>query len=100
MLTSKIRLKVENILKKIAYSESITFKERVEIEKIANQDQSVSAWLKRAQRKQLNRENNDKVDKLINDLDLGSADPQSNFNPKEEDLGEWFLGAPSWITRS
>ena len=47
-----------------------------------------------------NKLNTNPLDELLNGLDLCSSDPHSTYNPDQEDLGEWFSGAPSWIRRS
>ena len=41
-----------------------------------------------------------KRSRLINELNIGSSEPDSTYNPKHEDLGSWFSGAPSWVSRS
>ena len=78
--------------------ESVSLKERLYLSKYADQNQTVSNCLRRAQLSQQKINNN--IDKLLNNLDLNPSDPQSIFQDKEDDLGEWFCGAPSWLGRS
>ena len=100
MLSTASRLRIQQILIKLSKGDIVTLEERIYINKFANRDQTVSAWLKRAIRLQQNNESTNPIDKLINGLDLGSSDPNSTFNPDQEDLGDWFTGAPSWLGRS
>ncbi len=78
----------------------VTLEERIYINKYAARNQNVSAWLRQASNQQRNKDDFNPIDKLLNELDLCSSDPHSTFNPKNDDLGEWFSGAPSWIRRS
>tara|TARA_B100001250_G_C19484552_1_gene650201 strand:+ start:247 stop:417 length:171 start_codon:yes stop_codon:yes gene_type:complete len=55
--------------------------------------------LKRAIRIQQKFEAKTSIDKLIKGLDLGSSDPNSSFNTDQDDLGDWFSGAPTWLGR-
>ena len=40
------------------------------------------------------------IDQLLDSLNLGTEEPYSEFNPEKEDLGDWFMGCPSWLARS
>jgi hypothetical protein len=40
------------------------------------------------------------IDRLLADLDLGPAEPDEGFDPGDDDLGDWFRGAPGWLRRS
>ena len=100
MLSTSSRLKIQSILKRLARGEEVSLSERIYVKKHAERDQSVSSWLKRARRIQQKHLINDSIDSLINQLDLGSPDPDSSYNPDQEDLGDWFKGAPSWLGRS
>ncbi len=100
MLSTSTRLRLENILSRIANGEEVSLQERVYVHKFADRDQTVSSWLKKARRLQQKSSNSDCIDKLLNDLALGSSDPRSSYQPEEDDLGEWFGGAPSWLGRS
>ena len=99
MLSSSTSLKVKEILKRIASNQAVKLQERVFVQDLADKDQKVNAWFKRARRLQQQRRN-DGIDDLLNGLDLGQIDQNSIFKQGEDDLGEWFSGAPSWITRS
>ena len=101
MLTTSSRLRIQAILSRIALGNVVTLKERIYINKYASRNQNVSAWLRKASYLQRNPNiSNDPIDDLLNGLDLCSTDPHSTFNQDQDDLGEWFSGAPSWVRRS
>ena len=100
MLSTNSRLKIQNILNRLANNQEVTLQERIFINKFADRDQSVASWLRRAKKMQKSSNSKDPIEDLINDLGIGSPDPHSSFNPNQEDLGDWFSGAPSWVTRS
>tara|TARA_Y100001968_G_scaffold310380_1_gene331241 strand:+ start:1843 stop:2145 length:303 start_codon:yes stop_codon:yes gene_type:complete len=100
MLTTSSRLRIQEILSRIAAGDKVTLEERIYINKYAAKNQNVSSWLRKASLIQRSKHNSNPIDKLLNGLDLCSEDPHSTFNPDQDDLGEWFSGAPSWIKRS
>ena len=100
MLTTTARIRIQEILNRIANGNDVTLEERIYLNKYASRNQNVSAWLRKASYLQRNKLNSNHIDELINGLDLCSSDPHSTFNPDQDDLGEWFSGAPSWIRRS
>ena len=100
MLTTSARIRIQEILTRIAKGKKVTLEERIYINKYASRNQNVSAWLRKASHLQRNKLNSNPIDELINGLDLCSSDPHSTYNPDQDDIGEWFSGAPSWIRRS
>ncbi len=101
MISSSNRDQIENILRRIATGAEISFNERILIDNFADGDQTVANWLKRAQRVRLGEnQTSNQIDLLLKNLDLGSPDPDTSYKPEEDDLGEWFCGAPSWLGRS
>ena len=100
MLTTSSRLRIQEILTRIANGNKVTLEERIYINKYASKNQNVSNWLRKASRLQRKSKNSNAIDELLNGLDLNSCDPDSTYNPNQDDLGEWFSGAPSWIRRS
>ncbi len=100
MLTTSSRLRIQEILQRLALGNEVTLEERIYINKYASRDQNVSAWLHKASNIQRNKLRSNPIDELLNGLDLCSSDPHSTFNEDQDDLGEWFSGAPSWIRRS
>tara|TARA_B100001250_G_C19790850_1_gene786424 strand:+ start:2011 stop:2313 length:303 start_codon:yes stop_codon:yes gene_type:complete len=100
MLTTSSRLRIQEILTRIAQGNGVTLEERIYINKYASNNQNVSAWLRKASHLQRNKLSYNPVDELLNGLDLCSSDPYSTYIPEQDDLGEWFSGAPSWLRRS
>ena len=101
MLTTSTRLRIQEILSRLAMGKPVTLEERIYINKHARKNQNVSSWLRKATRMQRNLTvSNNPIDELLNGLDLNSDEPDSQFNPDRDDLGEWFSGAPSWVRRS
>tara|TARA_B100000700_G_scaffold243138_1_gene270955 strand:- start:346 stop:648 length:303 start_codon:yes stop_codon:yes gene_type:complete len=100
MLTTSSRLRIQEILGRLSTGNEVTLEERIYINKYARNNQNVSSWLRKATRIQRNKHTSNPIDKLLNGLDLCSEEPHSTYNPDQDDLGEWFSGAPSWIRRS
>ena len=100
MLTTSTRVRIQEILKRIAEGNKVSLDERIYINKYASSNQNVSAWLRKASYLQRNQVHSNPTDELLSGLDLCSSDPHSTYNPNHDDLGEWFSGAPSWIRRS
>ncbi len=100
MLTTSSRLRIQEILTRLAEGNHVTLEERIYINKYATKNQNVSTWLRKASRIQRNKDVSHPIDELLFGLDLCSDEPHSTYNPDQDDLGEWFSGAPSWIRRS
>jgi hypothetical protein len=100
MLSTPTRLRLQAILDRIARGQPVSLGERVYVQKFADRDHTVASWLRRARRRQLSDDSDDGIDRLLADLDLGSVEPDDRFRPGEDDLGDWFSGAPPWLRRS
>ena len=100
MLTTSSRLRIQEILTRLSMGNQVTLEERIYINKYATKNQHVSSWLRKASRIQRKEPIKNHIDELLTGLDLGSDEPNSIYNPDQDDLGEWFSGAPSWIRRS
>ncbi len=100
MLSTATQHKLEDILSRLADGQEVGIEERIYLNKFADQDPKVASWLTRAKRKQQQEKPIDEIDQLLTDLDICSTDPDENFHPEHDDLGNWFSGAPSWLGRS
>ena len=100
MLSTSTRIRIQEILKRIAMNKEVSLEERIYINKHASRDQNVSAWLRKASYIQRNKSSSNGIDELLNGLDLCSSDPHATYDQENDDLGEWFSGAPEWIKRS
>ena len=70
------------------------------LQKNADSDQSVASWFHMARGKQQKADKTqDPIDNLLEGLSIGNNEPDNSQNA-HEDLGEFFRGAPSWLSRS
>ena len=100
MLRTSARFQIQEILTILSKGNEVTLEERIYINKYASRNQNVSSWLRKASHHQRNKLTSNPIDELINGLDLCSSDPHSTYDPYQDDLGEWFSGAPKWLRRS
>ncbi|MCP9796313.1 MULTISPECIES: hypothetical protein [Cyanophyceae] len=100
MLTPTTRLRLQEIIGRIADSRPVSLHERIYVQKFADRDASVWSWLRRAQRTQQRGEPESELDRLTGSLDLGDPCDSEGFDPGRDDLGDWFSGAPNWLRRS
>ncbi|MEB3200587.1 MAG: hypothetical protein VKK62_08690 [Synechococcaceae cyanobacterium] len=100
MLTPSTRLRLQEIIERIAGSQPVSLQERIFVQKFADRDPSVWTWLRRARRRQQNPGGGDGLDGFLAQMDLGEPGPDGAFDPRRDDLGEWFSGAPDWLRRS
>ncbi len=100
MLSTTNRVRIQEIFTRIARGNEVTLEERIYINKYASRNQNVSACLRKASHLQRKTNISNPKAELINGLNLFSVDPHSTFNPDQDDLGEWFSRAHSWIRRS
>jgi hypothetical protein len=100
MLTPPTRLRLQNIIERIADSAPVSLQERIYVQKFADRDPTVGSWLRRARRRQLQGEPRGGLDGFLAAMDLGEVGAEGAFDPRRDDLGEWFSGAPNWLRRS
>jgi len=100
MLSPTTRLRLQGILDRISQDQPVTLQERIYLQKFADRDQGVADWLRRARRQRSQTSSADGIDRFLDALNLGPADPDGHFRGGEEDLGDWFGGAPGWLRRS
>lgn len=105
MLTPTTRLRLQAIIAKIGADQPVTLQERIYVQKFADRDQGVAAWLLTARRQQrqqslLPAPARDGIDALLEQMNLGPADPDATYRPGEDDIEGWFGGAPGWVRRS
>lgn len=100
MLTPTTRLRLQEIIGRIADSRPVSLHERIYVQKFADRDASVWSWLRRAQRRQRGGTAGSELDQFMGALDLGEPCDSVGFDPDRDDLGDWFSGAPHWLRRS
>ena len=100
-LSIQTREKIQEIIRRISVNEDITLQERIFVENHAKNSSSIWTWLKRASSiRRHGEQNQESINGLIQSLGLDGLDPENQFNPKKEDIAEWFGGAPDWVRRS
>jgi hypothetical protein len=105
MLTPTTRLRLQAIIAKIGADQPVTLEDRIYVQKFADRDQGVAAWLRNARRRQqrqgvLPAPARDGIDSLLEQMNLGPADPDVSYRPGDDDIEGWFGGAPGWVRRS
>jgi hypothetical protein len=105
MLTPSTRLRLRAILDRIGADQPVTLQERIYVQKFADRDQGVAAWLREARQRQRQHAPQpaparDGIDALLEQMRLGPADPESAYRPGEDDIEGWLGGAPGWLRRS
>ena len=73
MLTPSTRLRLQNIIERIANSEPVNLNERIYVQKFADRDPSVWGWLKQAQRQQLEGLPKPGLDRFLADMNIGEV---------------------------
>lgn len=100
MLTPATRLRLQEIIGRIALDRPVSLDERIYLQKFADRDQTVAGWLRRARRRQLVGEPRGGLDRLLADVDVGEVEPDHPRRIDPDDIGDWFGGAPGWLRRS
>jgi len=100
MLTPSTRLRLQDIIGRIADSQPVTLRERIYVQKFADRDASVWSWLRGAQRAQRRGEPESDLEHFMAQMNLGEPCDNKGFDPSRDDLGDWFSGAPSFLRRS
>jgi len=100
MLTPATRLRLEDIIRRIADGEPVSLQDRIYVQKFADHDATVWTWLRQAQRRQRHGWPQARLDRFLDSLALGEGEEDPGFDPRRDDLGDWFSGAPHWIRRS
>ena len=58
-------------------------------------------WLKKASSlRRHDHQNQESINGLIQSLALDGLELENQYNPKNDDIAEWFGGAPDWVRRS
>ena len=100
-LTNKSRLKIKNIVKRISEDKQVSLEERIYLEKIAKHNSTIWTWLKKANSlRRHGKQNSDGINGLIQTLGLDGLETENHFDPKNDDIADWFSGSPDWVRRS
>ena len=101
LLSNQKRLKLQGIIKRIVRDKEVSLEERIYVEKFAKHNSTISLWLKKANSLRRNGEKRKiGIDRLLQSLGIDALDKENHFNPNEDDISDWFRGAPDWLKRS
>lgn len=101
MLSTRIRLQVEAICKKIELKQEVSLADRVWIQKWAEVNRTVASMLRTAHRRAINgTHSQESLDGFMDIMDLGDPDPSNHRASFDgpDDLANWFQ-APPWMKR-
>ena len=100
-LTTQTRLKIKNIITRISKDEQISLEERIYVEKLAKHNSTIWTWLRKANSfRRHGKQNSDGINGLIQSLGLNGLEAENHFDPKSDDIADWFSGSPDWVRRS
>ena len=100
-LNFKTKEKIKAILKRISLNEEVSIQERIFVENHAKNSSSIWTLLKRASSlRRHGEQNKGSINGLIQSLALDGLESENQFNPANDDVAEWFSGAPDWVRRS
>ena len=100
-LTNETRLKIKNIIKRIEEDKEVSLEERIYLEKLSKHNSTIWTWLKKANSlRRYGKQNVDGINGLIQSLGLDGLDSENHFDPKNDDIANWFRGSPDWVRRS
>ena len=100
-LTNKTRLKIQDIVKRISQDKPVSLDERIYIEKLSKHNSTIWTWLKKANSlRRYGKQHSEGINGLIQNLALDGLEAENHFDPKNDDLADWFSGSPDWVRRS
>lgn len=100
-LSNQTRIKIQEIIGRISLNKKVTLKERIYVEKHAQHNSSVWNWLKKANSIRRNgKQTQESINGIIQSLAIDGLEIENYFDPKNEDIGDWFSGSPDWVRRS
>jgi len=81
--------------------EPVALEERIYVEKFAKHNSTIWTWLKKANSlRRYGKQKSDGINGLIQHLGLDGLETENHFDPKNDDLADWFSGSPDWVRRS
>jgi hypothetical protein len=101
MISTEVRLHLEDIASRISRKEEVSLSESVLIQKWADHNRSIYEMLRRAKREAFFGDKElSPTDRFLADLNIGDPDPSNHRSQFDgpDDLGDFFR-APSWTRR-
>lgn len=100
MLSTNVRLKLEDIAARIAGGVSVSLEEMTWAQKWAQHNTSAARIINQARREAIQgKPEAGSMDEFLNDLDLGDPDPSNHLiGPQDPiDLANWFTRPQNWF---
>jgi hypothetical protein len=100
MLSTKTRLRLEDIAARIAGGLDVSFEEMTWAQKWADHHNSAARIINQARREAIQGKfEPGSLDEFLNDLDLGDPDPSNHLiGPQDPiDLARWFTKGENWF---
>ena len=92
MLSTKYRIRLEEICRQIANKEEVSLSDMIWVEKLAKAHTTARDWLNKARRQAAQDIQEGSIDDFMNKMGLGDPDP-SNYKTGldgAEDIRDWF----------
>ena len=101
MLTTKTRLKLQDILTRLSKNEIVSLDERILVQKYADRNSTVWHWLRKARSIQAkgNLEQGS-MGGFMQQMNLPGQTSEDHLKGSQDGIGEWFQGSPQWVRRS
>ena len=100
-LSNQMRLRIQEIIRKISLDKEVSLKERILVEKYAKHNSTIWNWLKKANNiRRYGKQNQESLNGLIQSLGLDGLESENHFDPKNDNISDWFSGSPDWVRRS
>lgn len=92
MLSTKYRLRLESICKKIANKEEVELDDMIWVEKLAKSHTTARDWLQKARRQSSQEIEEGSTDDFLNRMGLGDPDPSNHKTgfTSADDIADWF----------
>ena len=92
---------IKNIILKISKNESVNLNERIILQGYINKHSDIFHLMKKAQfTRRFTKEKIENLTKFMADLSLDGTLQEEHFNPRKDNIEEWFINAPKWLRRS
>ena len=98
MLSTKTRLILQDILKRLSRNEAVSLEERILLKKHADETRLFGIGCKADPFKQ--KDIWARGVRIHADMNLPGQLSEDHYNGSQDDLGDWFQGSPEWVRRS
>ena len=101
MLSTRVRLRIQEVLTRLSKNEPVSLDERILVQKYADRNSTVWRWLRKARSIQAKGHlDQQSVGGFMQQMNLPGQTAEDYFNGSQDDLGDWFQGSPQWVRRS